>query len=140
MVFEHLCVRRRGNQQCSFKRQCSLQQNIVGNALGELVDTVRRGRGDDKDFTLLAKVNVVECTAPAFTLFGQYRVAGKRFKGQCRDKTLRRRGHDHMHIRTCLDKETRCITRFVGRDTACNTKKDFSARKIDLHYFTPKNL
>ncbi len=96
-----------------------MREGVVGDAVGELRDDVRGGRGDDEEVGPVGEIDVARMPA----LFLVVEIGGdgmprEDLQGQGRDELLRVLRHDDADLVTAFDEPAREIGGLVGGDRA----------------------
>ena len=118
---QHRCLG--GHDRCA--------QQVIGNPVGQLANTVGSGRSDhqsvgtvsQRDMTDLLFLDQVE-------QFRMHRVTRQCLKRERRHKLDGGPGHNHMHHCPCLDKQPQKFHRLVDRYTAGNAQDDCFSLKF----------
>ena len=126
-----LRVHRRRHQHRRGRRQIERRQEVVGDAVGELADDVRRRRRDQQQVGGRGQRDVLDVGVGAgLPLIGDHLAPGDRLEGQRTDEALGRARHDRGDVVALLLQAARDLDRLVGADAA-GTRQVQSASATD---------
>ena len=129
LVRPHLPVHRRGDQQRAFAGEAQRRQEIVGAALRELGQEVRRGRRDENGVGAARNRDVAHGVGCAgLPQVGQHRTAGQRLKRRRRDEFRRGVGHHDIDDDTGLDQQAQKFRRLVRGNSAGDSQTRHAVR------------
>ena len=128
-VAPHLAVHRRGEQQRAVARQRQGGEQVVGEAVGKLGKTVRRGRGDEQQVGFAGEGDVRHAVRRVRRPgVGDHRLAGERLEGQRGDEAGGSLAHRHLYGRALFDQQADEFGGLVGGNAASDAEEDvFSA-------------
>ena len=114
-VFQHGRVHGRGDQLLALGRQDHGGQHVVRDAVGELGDDVRRGRGDENEVRCLRQGDVgdIVLEIPGEGIH-HAPVVGQGLKGQGGDELGGVLGHDDVDLRPGLPQGAGHVGNFIG--------------------------
>ena len=120
-VLEHVRVHRRRNEHRCLGREVQRRQEIVGDAVGELADDVRRRRRDDQQIDARRERDVLDVGVRAgLELALQHPMPGDRLESELADEPAGRARHDGDDVVSLLLQAAHDFDRLVGADSAAH--------------------
>ena len=127
-VLPHLHVHGGRDEQRPAAREAQARQQVVGEAIGELGDEVRRCRGDRDELAVAREFDVAHGVAdPRIPQIAPHRLAGKRLQSRRRDEARRRLRHRDPHVGSATHEQPRELGRLVGGDATGQPEQNLLA-------------
>ena len=124
-MLEHVGVHRRRQQDRRPGREVERAQEVVGNAVGELADDVRRGRRDEQQPDARGQRDVLDVrVGAARELIGDHAAPGDRLERHFPDESAGGARQDRRDVVAALLQLTRDLDRLVGADAAGDAEGD----------------
>ena len=125
-VLPHLAIHGGRDKKRAFARKAQGREQVIGQAVDEFCNEVRRGGGDDDRILVTRELDVPHVVRHArVPHVREDRVAGECLHGDRRDKGASRFGHHHLDVDTLGDERAAKHRGLVGRDPARYAEQDF---------------
>ncbi len=126
----HRITHCRGDQNRGNILQVQRADQVVGDALSEFGDQVRRRRCDDHQVDVASQFDVGAERMPGRERFGDYRATGQRGEGGGTEEFGGRPGHRGLDTVAGLDQAAAQCRRFVGCDPTADRQQDSFGRVL----------